>query len=249
MAEAGASRRLGDARATPSGPQRVAVIIPAVDARSYVGATVRACRAIPGVDLVIVVDDGSADDTAQLARSAGAVAVRHSAHRGRASALETGVKVAAMRDRADWPPRILLFLDADLGDSAVEAAALVDAVVSGEADCALGIPLDLGPRRREDLVASHAVKALAADLRQPLSTVRALTRPALLAAAPFSSGHGVDIGVTLDLLEQGFTVAEIPCDFHHRADEPGSWAARRTRYWEIWLAARMRRRSRKPARK
>ena len=39
--------------------QRVAVIIPAKDESRRIAATVRAARAIPGVDLVLVVDDGS----------------------------------------------------------------------------------------------------------------------------------------------------------------------------------------------
>lgn len=113
-----------------SGPQRVAVVIAARDDREAIPATVRACYAIPDVDLIVVVDDGSDDDTAHAARGAGAVVVRHSVPRGRASALETGVKVVAMRDRVDWPARHLLFLDPNLGDSAVEATALVDAVNS-----------------------------------------------------------------------------------------------------------------------
>lgn len=112
----------------------MAAIIPAHNVGHDVAGTVRACRAIPGVDLLIVVDDGSDDNTGAAARAAGAVLVRHSVERGRASAIETGVKVAAMRDRADWPARLLLVLNADLGDSAVEATALVESVMNGEAD-------------------------------------------------------------------------------------------------------------------
>ena len=68
-------------------PQRIAAVIPAHNVGHDVAATVRACRAIPGVDLLIVVDDGSADDTGRAARAAGAVVVRHSVERGRASAI------------------------------------------------------------------------------------------------------------------------------------------------------------------
>ena len=44
-----------------------------------------------------------------------------------------------MRDRVDWPARHLLFLDPNLADSAVEATALVDAVNSQLAACAIGV--------------------------------------------------------------------------------------------------------------
>src|SRR5665647_186986 len=100
--------------------QRVAVVIPAKDESRRIAATVRAARAIPNVDLVLVVDDGSEDATQHVAREAGAVVVRHSHTRGKASAMETGAAVTAMRDTRDRLPRLLLFLDGDLGESAVE---------------------------------------------------------------------------------------------------------------------------------
>ncbi len=66
--------------------QRVAVVIPAKDEQDRIAATIRAARAIPHVDLVVVVDDGSEDDTQKAARDAGATVVRHSVNRGKASA-------------------------------------------------------------------------------------------------------------------------------------------------------------------
>ena len=82
-----------EARSTPEGAkaprdQRVAAIIPAKDEAERIAATVRAVRVIPHVDLVLVVDDGSEDDTQHVARAAGAVVVRHSQNRGKASAME-----------------------------------------------------------------------------------------------------------------------------------------------------------------
>ena len=119
----------------------VAVVIPAKDEAERVAATVRACRAVPRVDLVVVVDDGSTDATQDHARSAGAVTVRHSVSRGKASALETGASVVAMRDYENGPARLLLFIDADLGDSAASCAELVPPVVDGVADMAIAVPL------------------------------------------------------------------------------------------------------------
>ena len=46
----------------------VAAVIPAKDEADRIAATVAPCRRLPGVDLVVVVDDGSADATAELAR-------------------------------------------------------------------------------------------------------------------------------------------------------------------------------------
>src|SRR5690625_1331037 len=119
--------------------QRVAVVIPAKDEVQRIAATVRAARAIPHVDLVVVVDDGSEDDTQHAARHAGAVVVRHSVNRGKASAMETGASVVAMRDPEDAPARLLLFIDADLGEYAVGCAPLLPPVLEGRADCTIAV--------------------------------------------------------------------------------------------------------------
>ncbi|MDC4232350.1 glycosyltransferase [Actinomyces sp. B33] len=204
-------------------PQRVAAILPAHNVGRDVAATVRACRAIPGVDLLIVVDDGSDDDTGRSARAAGAVVVRHSVARGRASAIETGVKVAAMRDHADWPARHLLILSPDLGESAVEATALVEAVTSGMADCACSVP-PVDPsvfRGRAQRLARAAIRrATGWEPRYPLSSQRCATREAITAAMPFMSGYGLEVAMTVDILVAGLSMIEIPCNFVHSGADP-----------------------------
>lgn len=200
--------------------QRVAVVIPAKDEQLRIAATVRAARAIPNVDLVLVVDDGSTDDTQHAARAAGAVVVRHSVNRGKASAMETGAAVVAMRDVPSEPARLLLFIDADLGDTAVNAAPLVPPVLAGKADCSIAVlPSQHGAGGR-GLVTGLARKAILRDTgwnpKQPLSGQRCMTRSAFDAVTPLARGWGVETGMTLDLLTQGFAVVEVPCDLRHR---------------------------------
>ena len=81
-------------------PGDLAVIIPAFNEAERVGATVRAAAGLPGADLVVVVDDGSADDTAAVAARAGARVVRHARNRGKAAALETGAEAVRLLESA-----------------------------------------------------------------------------------------------------------------------------------------------------
>lgn len=226
------------------GPQRVAVVIPCRNMRREISSTVRACRAIPAVDLIVVVDDGSDDNTAQIARSAGAVAVRHSEPRGRASAMETGVKVAAMRDRADWPPRLILFLQPDVGESAVEATALVESVIGGVADCAIGVNVEDVEKKRSrvDLLAWGQLRAITGwEAAMPLSTQRCLSREAIDAVMPFTSGYGVDLAITIDLIVKGFTVIEIPCNFQFSSKTYERRKKRVVRrFWDNWFTSQTR---------
>src|SRR6478735_3816148 len=227
--------------------QRVAVIIPAKDESRRIAATVRSARAIPHVDLVLVVDDGSEDNTQHVAREAGAVVVRHSHNRGKAAAMETGAAVVAMRDAPDRQPRILLFIDGDLGETAVNTAPLVPPVFEGHADLAIAlIPPQPGAGGR-GIVVGAARRAIASMTgwtpTQPLSGMRCLTRAAFEAATPLAHGWGVETGMTIDLLRRGFRVVEIPCDLKHRpsgSDLKGQMH-RAAQYRDVQLAVNARR--------
>ncbi|WP_420807786.1 glycosyltransferase family 2 protein [Antribacter gilvus] len=201
--------------------QRVAVIIPAKDEAERIAATVRSARAIPHVDLVLVVDDGSEDNTQDVARGAGAVVVRHSHNRGKAAAMETGAAVVAMRDAEGRPPRLLLFIDGDLGDTAVNTAPLVRPVREGVADVAIALlPKQPGAGGRGIVVgaARRAIESMTGwSPTQPLSGMRCLTREAFEAATPLARGWGVETGMTIDLLRRGYVAVEVPCDLRHRA--------------------------------
>jgi glycosyltransferase involved in cell wall biosynthesis len=227
--------------------QRVAVVIPAKDESERIAATVRSARAIPHVDLVLVVDDGSEDDTQHVARDAGAVVVRHSHNRGKAAAMETGAAVVAMRDADGRPPRLLLFVDGDLGDTAVNTAPLVGPVREGLADVAIALlPAQKGAGGRGIVVgaARRAIHNLTGwSPTQPLSGMRCLTREAFEAATPLARGWGVETGMTIDLLRAGYTAVEVPCDLRHRpsANDLKGQIHRASQYRDVMVAVNARR--------
>ncbi|MDO5726370.1 MAG: glycosyltransferase [Bowdeniella nasicola] len=236
---------VGDVSLDPA--RRVAVVIPAKNEAERVAATVRAARAIMRVDLVIVVDDGSTDETQHVARNAGAAVVRHSVNRGKASALETGAAVVAMRDIDNRPPRHLLFIDADLGESAVACNDLVAAVLAGKTDLAIAVlPPQAGAGGR-GLVVTKARRAIERFTGwqpvAPLSGQRCITREAYQAAVPLSRGWGVETGMSIDVLRAGFTVQEIPCDLQHRptGNDMSGQLHRAGQYRDVILAAAKRR--------
>ncbi|WP_409484362.1 glycosyltransferase [Arsenicicoccus dermatophilus] len=203
----------------------VAVIIPAKDEAARIAATVRATLGLPGVDLVVVVDDGSRDATQDIASQAGALVARHPLNRGKASALQTGLDVVARRDaregRVGADRRLVLFVDADLEESAAEVGVLVAPVAQGEADMTIAVlPPQRSPGGGRGLVvglARDGIQELTGwTPTQPLSGMRCLSPAALEAGTPLAPGWGVETALTVDVLSAGLRVLEVPCALHHR---------------------------------
>jgi len=204
----------------------VAAVIPAKDEADRIAATVQAVRGIPGVDLVLVVDDGSGDATAELAREAGAEVVRHARNRGKAAAMATGAAHVARRESVEGEAaaagrRALLFVDADLEESAVNVGVLVPRVADGSVDMTIAtLPAQRTPGGGRGFVVRLARKGIE-DLtgfvaKQPLSGMRCISRSAFDAATPLARGWGVEVGLTVDVLLAGMRVEEVPCELHHR---------------------------------
>lgn len=83
-----------------------AVILPALNEAEHIAGVIQAIRG-QGVD-VLVVDDGSQDNTASIARNEGAVVISHERNRGKGVALHTGFQEARKRGY-----QAVLTLDAD----------------------------------------------------------------------------------------------------------------------------------------
>jgi len=112
-------------------PQRIAVVVPAYNEGHTVEEVVRQLRA--SFPQVIVVDDGSADDTGAAARAAGATVLRHLINRGQGAALKTGIDYALQGDA-----QVLVTFDSDGQHRVEDIARLVVSVAAGECDVALG---------------------------------------------------------------------------------------------------------------
>ena len=193
----------------------VAVLIPAHEEALTIGRTVRAARSVRGVTRVIVIDDGSEDDTALHAEDAGAKVIRMMFNAGKGAALEAGAKRVADAD-------IVLLLDGDLGETASQAALLLAPLIAGDADMTVAaFPQPVGPAGFGLVkgIARFGIRHLGGEFEAtaPLSGQRALTRACFATVRPFSAGYGVEVGLTIRALRAGFRIAEVETTMTHAA--------------------------------
>ncbi len=107
-------------------------LIPAYNEETRIADAIHDARRF--VDLVVVVDDCSKDQTAESARAAGAIVLRHVINRGQGAALQTATEYALTVLHAD----IVVHFDADGQMDGSEIPSLIDPIVREEADVVLG---------------------------------------------------------------------------------------------------------------
>jgi glycosyltransferase involved in cell wall biosynthesis len=110
---------------------RVCALIPAFNEASHIAGVVEGAR--QHVESVIVIDDGSSDGTAELARNAGAFCIESPANRGKAAALRSGFTHARAQDFSH-----AITLDGDGQHLPQDIPALLRVAQETEADLVIG---------------------------------------------------------------------------------------------------------------
>jgi len=164
-----------------------------------------------------VVDDGSTDDTAAVAREAGATVVQHHTNRGLGRAFAT-----ATRHALDTGADIIVNIDADGQYDPAEMPELIEPVQRREADMAIGtrdvLSLDHMPRAKQvgNTIGSLVTSLLAGQrIRDAQTGYRAMTRE--LAAKLVLSGTYTYVQESLiQAAHKGFNIAQVPVTFRER---------------------------------
>lgn len=178
------------------------VVIPALNEAARIAEVVRFARADAATAEVIVIDDSSIDDTAALAREAGA-RVLTSSMLGKGASMRDGVEAAQQA--------LLVYLDGDL--AGLRPGLITDLcrpLVAGEADF-VKARFGRGGGRVTELTAKPMLQVFFPELArfgQPLGGLIAARRP-LLKALHFENGYGVDVGLLIDAHRAGARLAEV----------------------------------------
>lgn len=201
----------------PAGPT-VLALVPAKDRVDSVAATVVALRGLDRVDRVLVVDDGSGDDTAGAAEDAGAEVLRLARNRGKGGAVRAGVEATPDVD-------VYLLIDADLATTAGAADLLLDPVLVDEADLVIGVLPPAAGRggagRVKGLARWGIARACGWEAREPLSGQRAVRRE-LLDGLASAERFGLEVAMTIDAVRSGARLLEVDVPMDHR-HTGGSW--------------------------
>ena len=193
-------------------PAAVSVVIPAFNEGAAIGDVVRGLLTGAAWREILVIDDGSTDDTAAAADAAGARVVRHPYNKGNGAAVKTGIRAAS--------GEFLLIIDADGQHQPADAVRLVARL--GEYDLVVGArssATQAGAVRRSG---NHVLNRLASflterDIPDLTSGFRAARRAYLLEFLHLlPNGFSTPTTTTMSFIRAGYNVAFEPIEARTR---------------------------------
>ena len=196
----------------------VTVLLPAHDEAPTIAAVVAGCRAAtPGLVEVLVVDDGSKDETAAQAAAAGARVIRLSPNQGKGAAVRAGAEAAR--------GEVVVLLDADGQDDPAEIPLLLAALVPG-VDLVIGSrflgTFEAGAIKRVDRAGNVALTrlfnaALGAAITDTQAGFRAIRRATLVGLRLRARRYDVETEMLAAVLARGGRAVEVPVTRRARA--------------------------------
>ncbi len=195
---------------------KVIAAIPAYNVEQFIGKIVSQAKKY--VDEVIVIDDGSTDNTAQVAEMAGAQVVRHQVNQGAGGATKSGFEMAKNKDTD-----ILVTIDGDGQHDPEEIPQLLAPMLSGKVDLVIGSRfLDKHsniPRYRRfgiGIITSLYNFGAKIKVSDAQSCFRAYSRKAIDTLNITERGFGFSVQLLIQARRQGLVITEVPisCVYH-----------------------------------
>ena len=196
--------------------QKISVIIPALNEEESIGQVL---NDIPGeiVEEVIVVDNGSNDNTVTVAKSLGASVIREPL-KGYGAACLRGISI--LKQDTD----IVVFLDADYSDYPQDLPAVVKPIVTGKAEMVIGSRMS-GAREKGALLpqavfgnklAAFLIRLFWGFKYTDLGPFRAIRYKDLLALNMVDKNFGWTVEMQIKALKKGVRTVEVPVRYRKR---------------------------------
>jgi glycosyltransferase involved in cell wall biosynthesis len=206
------------ARPTHPSIALTSVVVPAFNEADSVGPLVADLRAAGPWREILVVDDGSSDDTSRQAAAAGARVIRHPYNKGNGAAVKTGIRHAS--------GAFVLIIDADGQHPVAEAARLVshlddyDLVVGARSVSAQATLARRLGNATLNAIASYLTERPIADLTSGFRAARRECLVEFLHLIP--NGFSTPTTTTLAFMKAGYSVRFEPIQAAHRQPAHGS---------------------------
>jgi len=177
-------------------------------------------KALPYVDKVVVCDDGSTDNTAALAKKAGAIVISHEKNLGYGATITTLFSYCRKNNA-----EIMVTLDGDGQHNPDQIPDLINVILKHNVDVVIGSrslrdDKDLPNYRKAGIkiITSTINSATNLKVTDSQSGFRAYSKPAIDLIHPTESGMGVSTEILIKISNNGLSMAEVPITVSYTGD-------------------------------
>ncbi len=198
---------------------KVLAVVPVYNEADKISDTIEGLKKIDSIDKILVVNDGSTDNTAEVVDKLGVSIINLEKNQGKGFAM----KKAMEQKEYDY----IAFVDGDLGLSSVEAEKLIYPVVSGEVDFTIAkfpnssdvthIKGGFGFVKR--LAKRGVYFYTKQEVNTSLSGQRVYRREVMDVMEYIPARYGIEVAMTIQALKNDFTFKEVPVKMTHRYTE------------------------------
>lgn len=177
----------------------------------------------PYVTEIVVCDDGSADDTHEVAAKAGATVIRHAQNRGYGGAIKTLFQAAKERD-----PDVMITIDADGQHDPSQIPNIIEPILKDHADIIIGSRfLVKGDREKVPLYRTIGIKAITKlahlvsynDITDAQSGFRAYNKNSLSLIELTEEGMAVSTEILVRARDKHLRIKEVPVTIRYDVDD------------------------------
>lgn len=194
---------------------KLVAVIPVYNEEDLIKDTILALRKIESIDEIIVVNDGSTDNTSSICKSLGVTVIDIERNKGKGHAIKKAVKSTLF----DY----LVLVDGDLGKTSVEISKLIDPILNGEGDVSIARFPKADVKGGFGLVKGFAKKTVyyftGKEIETTLSGQRVYKKEVLDKIDYIPNRYGIELAMTVQTINNGFSIIEVPVTMKHRFTE------------------------------
>jgi glycosyltransferase involved in cell wall biosynthesis len=190
----------------------IVVLIPAYNAACSMTELVQRIRKAIGEVHIVVVDDGSTDETLEVATSLGVTVLQHKQNRGKGAALQTGFDFLKNRLEFDF----ILVMDSDLQHQPEDISKFFEAQQQTSADIVIGWRQRVGTKMPANRILSNTITSFMVRMRTGVTIkdsqcgFRLICRGVVEQIRLESTGYAAETEFLIKAAQKGFGIEFVP---------------------------------------
>lgn len=196
--------------------KKVVCVVPVYNEGDIIVDTIEGLKKIKYIDEILVVNDGSNDNTLDIIKTLNVSIIDLKKNHGKGYAMKKAI------DTLDF--HYIAFVDGDLGHTSIEVASLILPIISGEADVSIARFPEINrmtyTKGGFGILKKFSKKGVyyftKKDMDTSLSGQRVYKKEVIDKIDYIPNRYGIEVAMTIQTINNGFSIIEIPVTMNHR---------------------------------